>query len=508
MTCFNSTTSNLLGNGQLGNCFNSIEHVQTNTGNHNYEVPFPGQTSLKTNQVRTSQPVHFDFMSNGSNLGTLPSNSKLIKQKKSQLDKLRASLSGQQQQMVPTSTRANNELAETQNQVNSIIETQMFNNSSSTALIKSNDNSVCRLFINNQGIHTNRPAPESDAGDPDAANVIYQNVAQMSKYQTTSQTNNHSQSVDNLTANKSISSQLLDFYNSHLSSQNYSSAKDKTRPYNSNLSLRANKYQRCVVNIPNAQPVFKSALSNQSDTNVHSDNLNDDTDSIQSPPPPGNFAFIFYNVESTFIFCSLFSLIFESRSNLTIFTILNFFIHTAPPERKVSLPVELRNEEHGFTGGYPMNGQPASNQFFFNESKDFEQKKCLSFNHSTPTINNLNQFRYSRLYLNKLKQGEYQKQLEQNKLKQPLSQSSTNESLSKSLVGSMSASSLKSIEDPNLKETAGNPTGELGGMSMSDVLQNMSDANSGLNGNLDDDELRPSTSASTNTTRIMINFKK
>lgn len=211
----------------------------------------------------------------------------------------------------------------------------------------------------------------------------------------------------------------------------------------------------------------------------------------------------------------------------------------------MSLPVELRNEEHGFSGGYPMNGQPAGNQFFFNESKDFEQKKCLSFNHSTPTINNLNQFRYNRLYLNKLKQDEYQKQLEQNKLEQQLSQSSTNESLSKSLVGSMSASSLKSIEDPALKETTGNSTGELGGLSMSDVLQNMGDANGGLNsglsgalnsglnsglsgglnsdlnsgmnsrlnsslnGNLDDDdELRPSTSASTNTTRIMINFKK
>lgn len=285
LTCFNSTTANLLGNG---NCFNSIENVPTvPTGNHSYDVPFSGgqATSLKTNQVRTSQPVHFDFLSNA---GTLPSNSKLTKQKKSQLDKLRASLSGHQPQMgpqmVPTSTRANNELAETQNLTNSIIEDQMFN-SSSTALIKSNDNSVCRLFINNQGIHTNR----SDGGEPDTANVIYQNVAQLAKYQTASQSNNHSQSVNDLTANKSISSQLLDFYNNnHLASQNsYSSTKDKARPYNSNLSLRANKYQRCVVNIPNAQPVFKSALCNQSDTNVHSDH---DTESIQSPPPPGNFS--------------------------------------------------------------------------------------------------------------------------------------------------------------------------------------------------------------------------
>lgn len=173
----------------------------------------------------------------------------------------------------------------------------------------------------------------------------------------------------------------------------------------------------------------------------------------------------------------------------------------APPERKVSLPVELRNEEHA----YQMNGQPIGNQFFFNESKDFEQKKCLSFNHSTPTINNLNQFRYSRLYLNKLKQEEYQKQLEQNKLEQQLSQSSTNESLSKSLskslVGSMSASSLKSIEDQYLKEIAAN--GESSGIAMSS-----SPKNEPVNSALDDDELRPSTSASSNTTRIMINFKK
>ena len=273
LTCFSSTTSNLLGNG---NCFNSIENAQP--ANNNYDVPFASQTtSLKTNPVRTSQPVHFDLIGNGDNLGTLPSNSKLIKHKKSQLDKLRASLSGQQ--MVPTSTRANNELAETQNLANSIIEDQMFHNqmnSSTSSLIKPNDSSVCRLFINNQGIHTNRPPEDADPAS------IYQNVA---KYQTASQTNAHSQSVDNLTTNKSISSQLLDFYNS----QQHSSAKDKARPYNSNLSLRANKYQRCVVNIPNAPAMFKSALPVQSDTDIHSDKLNDDTDSIQSPPPPGKF---------------------------------------------------------------------------------------------------------------------------------------------------------------------------------------------------------------------------
>ena len=196
--------------------------------------------------------------------------------------------------------------------------------------------------------------------------------------------------------------------------------------------MKTNKYQRCVVNIPNLQPVFKSALTNQS-----IDSFNEDDCSPPSPAPP------------------------------------------QVPLRKVSLPIELRNNESDETVNSLKSNQ---NQFTFNESPDFKNHtKYLSFNHSTPTINNLNQFRYS-LYFNKLKQEEYQKQLEQNKLEQEqLSESSFVDAKSIS-------SSLRSINQ-NLNSNLNN-----------NLISNQEDENN--------EEIRPSTSASSNTTRIMINFKK
>lgn len=422
LSCFSSTTSNLLGNGI---CFNAIDrtaNLQTNVNNNteninstnnstnNYDVPLTnGQlnqnTNLKTNQVRTNQPVHFDFM-NGNNLTNIKSFNKnlavqtakwknYLQMKENQMDKLRSIKS----QQIPTSTRAldtNNELMEAQNLNNTIIEDQLFK--SSASLLKSEENSIrdnsLRLLINN-GQNDNRP-------DTHTSNQI------------------HSQSVDNLSssmANKSIGNHLLDFCNNNLANKSnvfnptYSSIQkpDKSR-YNSNLSLKS-KYHRCVVNIPNLPTVFKSSLSNQTDYKIDSDlnNLNDNFNEIESPPPPA-------------------------------------------PERKVSLPVELRNEE--FISKLHRNYSNEANQLDqFNFKKDLKnQTKYLSFNHSTPTINSqLDQLRYN-LYLNKLKQDEYGQEKEEPK-------------------------QSGHLEFNNCETT-------------------------------NDDNLLPSTSTSPNTTRIMINYKK
>lgn len=403
-------------------------------------MPFANQTTnLKTNQIRTSQPVQFNYMNHHSS--TLQSNAKLMKHKKNrQLDKLRTPMNVENHSniMAPTSTSSNDdELMERQNLNNSIIEDRLLN-SSTSSLIKSNDNSVCRLFINNQGVHTNRSIVNPDNSNFGDSNNFYQNIGQnivQNKFQTSQ--NLHSQSVDNLKKERDnktmISNRLLELYNNNLT--NHQVNKDKIRQYNSNLSLRTSKYQRCVVNIPTSIPVFKSSLANLNNNQLDNFN-NDDEDDLRSPPPP------------------------------------------APPARKISLPVELRND--AFTSSYQKNQQYLNESS--NEFKD--QKKCLSFNHSTPSIN-LTQFKYN-LYLNKLKEDEYQKQLEQNKLEQEqmMSQVSIDESLTKSLVAS--TSSIESINDQDLIN---------------------SNLNCDLNNDQDDQNLRPSTSAST-TTRIMINFRK
>lgn len=458
LTCFNSATSNLLGNGSCFNTLDSrLENVQSNlnhnvnnvnTGSRINEVPFVNHqtttTTLKTDQpVRTSQPTHFDFNSLTTGDSGLHKIAKLSKHlaKKTQLDKKRSLNGGQQ---IPTSTRtlaANNELMESQNLSNSIIEDQLF---------KANE-SVCRLFINND--HERRNEEQIHRQLSHLSGEMSKHAMQSQKYPT-----NHSQSVDNL-ANKSIGNRLLQFYNSNLSNQAYTNQTystidkaDKGR-YNSNLSLRS-KYQRCVVNIPNLQPVFKSALSSQFERpnqtesdNQFENNFNDNeslaSEEIPEPAPP------------------------------------------IPPQRKVSLPAELRTANDTAFTSYRNTHQ--TNQFSFDESNDLKnQTNCLSFNHSTPTINSLNQFRYS-IYLNKLKEDEYQKQLEQNRLEQDqLSQSSTNESLVKSFDSASNSPSLRSL-------------------SRNSKISSKFDQNNGESIDNEDELIRPSTS---NTTRIMINYKK
>lgn len=431
--------------------------MQTNLNTvNNYEVPFnhqiqPNTTTLKTNQlVRTSQPAHFEF--NGlSSLHSSVANSphkisKLSKNlaKKNQLDKLRFSLTGvvTSGQQLPTSTRAlaSNELAEVQNLNNSIIEDQLF---------KAND-SVCRLLINNgqkSGVneggqitsqfHSQLTSDQLSGGPNDQFN---NQMASQAKYRISSQ------SVENLTDNKPIGNRLLDFYNNNLQSQafanqTYSIGKPEKGRFNSNLSLRT-KYQRCVVNIPNLPTVFKSAFANQSD--LVNKNFNDNeslaseslaSEDISSPPPP------------------------------------------PAPERKVSLPVASPNESHD-EGLYSKAN--STNQFFFNDSTDLKnQTKCLSFNHSTPTLNNLNQFRYN-LYMNKLKENiEYHKQQRQDSMRQ------SNESIINAISNSSSQRSIGVNQHEKMDEIN---------------VSKIDDSNDN-----NQDEVRPSTS---NTTRIMVNYKK
>lgn len=526
LTCFNATTTNL--NSLLGdnNCFNRIDNrldnvsaggivnnsVNMGSNQNNYEVPFVQAnqtTTIKTNQsiVRTNQPItHLDFKNHGalngdSNRNGLSKISKLSKHlvKKNQLDKSR---NGQQ---MPTSAcnqilATNNQLAETQNLNNTIIEGKLF---------KANE-SVCRLFINN--------GQESNAESQINNQMINKNKYQISS-QNKYQSNHHSQSVDNLvTKTSSISDRLLDFYNKNqpqaFTNQTYSTigkSMDKTR-YNSNLSLRT-KYQRCLVNIPNLQmPIFKSALSNQLEEQlkehlqeqIENQTVDDQTNSNQTPINELNERF-----DDNFN---------DSESYTS--ELIPSPAPPAPPERKVSLPAELRNDDR-FMDSYQ--NQQSTDHFRFDQTSinDLKnQAKCLSFNHSTPTINNLNQFRYS-FYLNKLKENEYQKQLEQNKLEQDqLSQSSTNESLVKSMNTISSNSSLKSFKPINTIDEMNKFENSI--IHPQSIHQSIHQSNAFCSSNHsspihkmtneieneDEFTIRPSTSASTNTTRIMINYKK